>query len=273
MNKKVSFVGIQTTLTTDKEQNLKNALELMDEALMSYKQVDMVVLPEYFYWGPDPEDTPMISEYPKHIIEAFSMRAKLHSTYIAAGTVAHKDTDGKIYNSTLLFDRNGEVVGRYDKIHLFDALNAQFGERESDQITRGKEILIYDTDFGRIGLNVCYDIRFPEMARTLALKGVEYLLVPSAFYSPRADHWQSLLCATALQNSMYVLGVNLVGELNPENIFCGRSLIADPWGIALATAPDKPSYFQAYVDPDYVKSTRDAVGTFYNRVPEVYEID
>ena len=64
-----------------------------------------------------------------------------------------------------------------------------------------------------------------------------------------------------------------MGELNPENIFCGRSLIADPWGIALATAPDKPSYFQAYVDPDYVKSTRDAVGTFYNRVPEVYEID
>lgn len=272
MGRKIGIVGIQSLLTADKEQNLKNVLALMDEALLSYKYVDIIVLPEYFYWGPDPEDTPFIEEYPQHIINEMAKRARKHHTYIIAGTVANKRENGNIYNTALLFDREGEIVGKYDKIHLFDALNAMGGERESDQITRGKELFIYDADFGRMAINICYDIRFPEMARTLALKGVKYLFVPSAFYSPRADHWQSLLCASALQNSMYVIGINLYGELNAENIFCGRSLIADPWGVPVAIASDKPGFFHAYADSDYADQVKDAVGTFHNRVPEVYDI-
>lgn len=272
MEKRISFVGVQTHLTANKEENLKQALCLVDEALSLYKDVDMLVLPEYFYWAPDPKDTPFIEEYPEYIIEEFSSRAKFYNTYILAGTVANKRADGNIYNTAMLFGRDGKIVGKYDKVHLFDALNAQFGERESDQISRGKNLLIYDTDFGKIGVNICYDLRFPEMARTLALKGVEYLLIPSAFYSPRADHWQNLICATALQNSMYVIGVNLFGELNQENIFCGRSLVADPWGIPVAIAADKPGSFQAYVYPEHLKEIRDSIGTFYNRIPDMYDI-
>ncbi|MCB6367456.1 hypothetical protein LI291_14880, partial [Intestinibacillus massiliensis] len=96
--------------------------------------------------------------------------------------------------------------------------------------------------------------------------------IPSAFYSPRSDHWQNILTATALHNSMYVVGVNLFGKLNEDNIFCGRSLICDPWGVPEAIAADKAGYIQAYVDPDYPKEIGDAVGTFHNRVPEVYKI-
>ena len=200
------------------------------------------------------------------------MRAKAYNTYIVAGSVANKKADGKNYNTSLLFGRNGDIVGEYDKVHLFDVLNAADGEQESDQVNRGDHIFTYDADFGKLGIMICYDIRFPELARTLALQGVQYLMVPAAFYSPRIDHWQDLLRATALQNSMYVLGVNLFGKLNPTNIFCGRSLLADPWGVAAATAPDKAAFFQTYVDADYADTIKDAVGTFHNRVPEVYDI-
>jgi predicted amidohydrolase len=161
-------------------------------------------------------------------------------------------------------------VGSYDKIHLFDVLNGDGGKQESDLVSRGDNLLVYDADFGRIATMICYDIRFPELSRSLALEGVQYLFVPAAFYMPRFDHWQNLLQATALQNSMYVAGANLYGKIRDEMVFCGRSLIADPWGISVATASDKPGFIQAYVDGDYCNKIRDSVGTIHNRVPNVY---
>ena len=271
MAKKISIVGIQTTPTKNAQANFAQATDLLKEALHLYQHVDAVVLPEYFYYAPDNNEGDSIGEIPQEIIETFSSYAKAYETYIIAGTVANRRND-KIYNTSLLFDRSGAVVGSYDKVHLFDVLDAAAGEQESDLITRGDKIFTYDADFGKIGIMVCYDIRFPEMARTLALQGVQYLFVPAAFYSPRFDHWQDLLRTTALHNSMYVTGVNLIGKLNAANVFCGRSMIADPWGVAVAEASDRPGFIQAYVDGEYPKMIRDAVGSFHNRVPEVYNI-
>ena len=260
------------TPASDRGVNLKNALELVDEAFETYKHVDMLVLPEYFYHVIHKDDAGVTGPYPDEIKEEFSKRAKRYSSYIISGAVANRKDDGKLYNTALLFDRNGDVAGEYSKSHLFDVLNLMNGVNESDLITRGDKTLIYDTDFGRISIIICYDIRFPELARTLALKGVQYLFVPAAFYSPRGDHWQDLLRVTAMQNSMYVMGVNLFGKLNSANIFCGRSLIADPWGIAVAAASDRPCVFQAYIDGDYAGQIRDAIGTIQNRAPSLYEI-
>jgi predicted amidohydrolase len=213
-----------------------------------------------------------VGVYPDNIKAEFSKRAKNYSSYIIAGTVANRKADGKVYNTAVTFDRAGEIVGEYSKIHLFDVLDAMGGVNESDYITRGDKIFVCDTDFGKIGIIICYDIRFPELARTLALQGVQYLFVPAAFYSPRIDHWQDILRVTALQNSMYVMGVNLFGKLNDSSVFCGRSIIADPWGIPIATASDKPGIIQAYIDIDYVNTIKNALGTFHNRVPELYNI-
>ena len=272
MKKKISIVGIQVTPTKEKTDNLKNALELADEAFETYKHVDILVLPEYYYYVVPRKESELVQAYPDELKEEFSRRAKKYSSYIIAGTVANRRDDGNVYNTALLFDRNGKIAGEYSKIHMFDALNAMGGTNESDTVTRGDKLLIYDADFGRIGVEVCYDIRFPELARTMALKGVQYLFVPAAFYSPRSDHWQDLIRATALQNSMYVMGVNLFGKLNDANIFCGRSLISDPWGIPVATASDKPCIIQAYADGGYAGVIRDSIGTFHNRAPEMYEV-
>ena len=273
MGRKVSIVGIQNSPSKyDVDKNLQDALDLFGEAMGLYKYVDIAVFPEYFSFVPENKDTPIIGEYNQEIIEQLSMRAKAYDTYIIGGTVANKQEDGNIYNTALVFDRNGEIIGSYDKIHLFDVLNASGEEQESNQITRGDSLLTFDTDFGKVGVMVCYDVRFPEMARTYALQGVKYLMVPAAFFSPRFDHWQQLIKAAALENGMYVMGVNIFGKVCDTLNMCGRSLIADPWGITIAAAPDKASFIQAYVDEEYPDQVRDALGTFYNRVPSVYDI-
>jgi predicted amidohydrolase len=272
MKQKVSIIGIQTVpLKTAPEKNLTNAIGLIDEALSGYDHADMVVLPEYFY-DMDLEDKAHYGPYPEEIIEAMRARAITYNTYIIAGSVLHRREDGKLYNTALLFDRKGEILGCYDKIHLFDVLDGLGDDRESNYCERGSEIFTCQTDFGKIGISICYDIRFPEIARIMALEGVTYHFVPAAFYSPRIDHWQTLLQATALQNSMYVLGVNLFGAWDENNVFCGRSLLADPWGIVKAQASDKADYIQAYVDPDYPKQIREQIGTLHNRAPLIYEI-
>ena len=272
MKRKISIVGIQLKPSIDSVENLKSALELADEAYETYKHVDVLVLPEYFYHVIHRDDKGLIGSFPEEVKEEFSKRAKKHSSYIIPGTAAHMKEDGKVYNTALLYDRRGQLAGEYSKTHLFDVLDLMNGVNESKLISPGNEIFVFDADFGKIGIIICYDLRFPELIRTLALKGVQYLFVPAAFYSPRGDHWQDLLRAAALQNSMYVIGVNLFGKLNNANIFCGRSLISDPWGVPVATASDKAGIIQAYIDPDYPGKISGALGTFHNRAPGVYDI-
>jgi predicted amidohydrolase len=272
MSRKISIVGVQTAPTkVSKEKNLKEALALTDEALRAYAHVDMLVLPEYFY-DMDLSDKARFGTYPEEIIEAMQARAMMYQTYIVAGSVLHRKQDGKLYNTALLIDREGKIVGQYDKIHLFDVLDGEGDDKESNYCERGDHFLVHDADFGRIGVSICYDIRFPELARIMALAGTTFLFVPAAFYSPRTDHWQTLLRAAALQNSMYVMGVNDFGAWDADNVFCGRSQIVDPWGIVKAQASDRADIIQAYVDPQEPTLIRDKIGSLRNRVPSVYEI-
>ena len=263
----VSVVGIQVAPTTDRDYNLKHALSLVDDAIEKYEYIDLICLPEYFYLDPDDRivEIDSIQEYPQEIIEEFSKRAKKANTYIAIGTVANR-REGKLYNTCIFLDRNGEIAGRYDKVHLFDAL----GIKESDAITPGNDTFIFDTDFGRIGMLICYDVRFPEYARSLALQGVKYFIIPAAFYSPRIDHWPDLVQSIALQNLSYALAVNLVGKVIDGEVFCGRSLIVDPWGVRIAMASDKACHIQSYLYPDYIDEIRQKVASYDNRVPALY---
>lgn len=270
--KKISIIGIQTHTTKDIDANFEQACGLMDEALELHKHSDIVVLPEGFYDSPDNNEIDRIGKYPDRLMDAFSERAKKYKTYIVGGSVYNRRENGKIYNTALLFDREGNVVEHYDKVHLFDVLDCDEEDKESYMVEAGDHICIYDTDFGKVGVIICYDIRFPELTRTLALRGVEYLMVPAAFYTPRFDHWTDLLRNLALHNSMYVCGVNLVGELDEKNLFCGRSIISDPWGVQIAAASDKPGFIQAYVDPEYPSAIREAVGNLRNRRPDMYDI-
>jgi len=270
MARKISLVGIQTEANKDKTTALQAAVSLIDEAATLYEHIDIIVLPEYFY---EMTDKDKIGAYPEAVKAAFSSLAHKYNTYIVGGTVLNRrNPEEKLRNTAVFFDRDGQAVGYYDKIHLFDALNCSEDDQESRFCVQGDHLFTWDTDFGKIGIIICYDIRFPELARALALQGVRFLFVPSAFYNPRIDHWTSLLKATAIQNSMYVLGVNLYGRISPTQSFCGRSMLLDPWGVNIAGASDKAGFFQAYVDPEYPELISKEVGVFANRAPSLYKL-
>ncbi len=270
MSTRISIVGIQIMPSKERKTNLKNALSLIDEAAAFYKQIDMIVLPEHFYVL---EKGKTAGYYPEEVMEALSVKAYEYQTYIVGGTILNRRmSSGKLYNTSVFFDRDGNVAGSYDKIHLFDGIDCADNEKEAAYCEHGEQLFTWDTDFGKIGIVVGYDIRFPELVRTLALQGVRYLMIPAAFYSPRDSYWTDIIKGIALYNSMYVIGVNLYGKLSEDCVFFGKSLIVDPGGVTVAGASDQPGFFQAYIDTDYPNIVEARVGSFMNRRPSSYDI-
>lgn len=255
---KIGLLGIQTAPGTKGELPYR-AFQLLDEALSAYRKTDLVVMPECYSYYPSLKDKDEIEEYNYEILTALSDRAIMYNTYIVGGSVIHRRENGKLYNTAVVVDRDGNIIGEYDKCHLFDVLDGS-GNKESDLVCAGQKGLVFDADFGKVGVCICYDIRFPELIREYAKEGAEYLAVPAAFFSPRADHWQALLRAAALENGMYVIGANLFGADVNGNVFCGRSSIFDPWGVQLSGASDREEFVQAYVDKDYASSVRNRLG-------------
>ena len=264
---KIKVVGVQVSPADDKRENLKKAINLIDEAMKSHNHVDIVCLPELFYKIPYPPETAqkVAESIPNALTHELSKKAKEYGVYIIGGSFFEKRDEGN-FNTSLLFDRNGDLTGSYSKVHLFDAL----GIKESDTTTGGKDIPIFQLDFGTIGITICYDLRFPELYRTLALKGVDIIFVPSAFLST-TGHWETLVRAVAVQNLLHVVAVNAIGEY--EGIFFeGKSMIVDPWGVPLATAPRGEGVVYAEIDLDSQKDLRRELPVLNNRRPDLYDL-
>ncbi len=173
----------------------------------------------------------------------------------------------------MIIDRSGELAASYRKIHLFDVSLAN-GERhfESDRIEPGNEIVAAEIDGITFGLSVCYDLRFPELYRLLALRGAQILFVPAAFtLHTGRDHWEVLLRARAIENLCYVVAPAHVGTY-PHNRQCfGRSMIVDPWGLVLAQAQDMPTVTLADIDLEQVDRARAQIPCLENRRPSAYQ--
>jgi predicted amidohydrolase len=159
-----------------------------------------------------------------------------------------------VHNTSVLLSPAGEIEAVYRKIHLFDVdLRTQGGAefRESATVAPGHEVVVAKTPFGGLGLSVCYDLRFPELYRAQAERGVRFLAVPAAFAPETGrDHWEVLLRARAIENQAFVLAPAQCGRHSPERASYGRSLIVDPWGLVLARAPDRPCAVVADCDLD-----------------------
>lgn len=181
--------------------------------------------------------------------------------YLLAGTLPERAEDpARPYNTTVLFDPSGQIIGVYRKMHLFDVSFEPEGPRllESDSVTPGGGPPVsVPTELGRIGLSICYDLRFPELYRALRSQGAEILVVPSAFTVPTgADHWEVLLRARAIENQCYVLAPAQVARHSPSRRSYGRSMIVDPWGTVLTTCPDRPSVGLADIDRSHLEAVR-----------------
>jgi predicted amidohydrolase len=171
---------------------------------------------------------------------------------LVAGTVAEPGPDGKIFNTCPVVGPDGGILAAYRKIHLFDIFIADGADhQESKVVEPGDAVVTVDTPAGRLGLSVCYDLRFPELYRRMALDGARILFVPAAFTMHTGkDHWIPLLQARAIENLAYVAAPAQFGRHSDQRQSYGKSLIADPWGAVIARAPDRECFVIADIDFD-----------------------
>jgi predicted amidohydrolase len=191
---------------------------------------------------------------------AAAAQAKALGAYVHLGSFVEKTPEGTFTNTSVLFNRQGRRVATYRKIHLFG-----FGSDETRVLTPGTEVVTAETDFGRIGLATCYDLRFPELFRRMVDQGAEFFLVCSAWPYPRLEHWLMLNRVRALENEAFLVSANCVGVTRGKQ-FCGHSQVVDPWGAIVAASGDEEKVVWADVDPGMAARVRDVFPPLRDRV-------
>ena len=264
---------IQTDAGPDPERNVARAAELAEAAARDGAR--LVALPEYLqYRGPDAGYRASARPIPGPFTEPFEGIARAHDCWILAGSLAESSGDpDRPYNTSALIGPDGRLVARYRKIHLFDvAVEAGPVDVESARVTGGEETVVADVGGARLGLSICYDLRFPELYRTLALAGAEILAVPSNFTERTGrDHWEVLLRARAIENGAWVIAPSQIGG-PPGQPAYGHSMVIDPWGIVVAQAPDRECIVRATIDTDRVAAVRRQIPALANRRPGAYRV-
>lgn len=195
--------------------------------------------------------------------------------WLHGGSIYEKNPQGRPYNCTMVIRPDGTLAAKYRKLHPFDVTVPGGGQmRESSQICPGDAIVTVDAgELGTWGLSVCYDLRFGELYRLMALEGAQVLFVPANFtLNTGKDHWEVLLRARAIENGCYVVAPEQFGP-GPEFPAYGRSMVVDPWGNVVAQAPDRPGVILADIDLDYVEEIRRKVGTLSNRRTDRYRLE
>ena len=250
---------IQNCAGTETAPNLAECADFVREA--AGRGAGLVILPEYFS-GLDIRDNLLIpeafSEAAHPALPLFCGLAREHRAWLLLGSLAIEAGDGKITNRSYLIDPAGAAVARYDKIHLFD-VDLEGGEsyRESATIAPGASAVVADLPWGRIGLSICYDLRFPQLYRDLAKAGADFLAVPAAFTKTTGEvHWEVLLRARAIETGCFVFAPCQSGVHAGGRATYGHSLIVDPWGAVIADGGEDPGVLVAEVDPAAVAKAR-----------------
>lgn len=261
---------IQMDATDDKAANLATAERLIAEAVAA-DAPDMVVLPEMFsYHGMSPEGRREAAEpipggdtYAR--LQEFAVR---HRILVHGGSFIERDGD-KIFNTTVAFDRDGEELARYRKIHLFDVTTQDGREyRESAVYSRGGTVVTYEAENLRFGCSICYDLRFPELYQALAKAGAHVIMVPSAFtLLTGKDHWEALLRARAIETETYVVAAAQWGPYpGGKGASYGHSMIVDPWGQVVCRIPEGDGFATARLDAAYIDVVRRRIPVAQHKV-------
>jgi predicted amidohydrolase len=192
---------------------------------------------------------------------------------LVAGSIAERrEGEEKLANTCVHVDPEGELRAVYRKVHMFDVEIDGRSHNESDVVQAGEEIVLSETQGGvELGLAICYDLRFPELFRILAVRGARVIVLPSAFtLATTRDHWETLLRARAIENQLFVIAANQVGPHPGGQRSGGRSMIVDPWGVVLAQVPDREGYAVAELDLEYQLEVRAKLPSLANRRPAAY---
>jgi deaminated glutathione amidase len=259
--------AVQMTSTADRTRNLDTALRLVNEA--ADLGAKLVGLPENFaYMGPEEERLAGAETLEGPTLSALREVARRRAIHVLAGSIAEKvDVPKKTANTSALIADDGSIVAAYRKIHLFD-VSIPDGARyaESEVVVPGDKVVVAPTQLGRIGLTVCYDLRFPELFRRLAELGAEVITIPSAFtLFTGKDHWEVLVRARAIENLAYVLAPAQVGRHSANRQTFGNAMIVDPWGVVLARCADGEGVCVAPLKRDRLEKVRQELPALKHR--------
>ena len=271
---KLAVALVQLDATGDVAANIARAADLAAEAAAGGAR--LVALPEYLqYRGGDDGYRASARPIPGDHTTPFAAVAQRHGAWVLVGSLAESSADpDRPYNTSVLIRPDGTIAATYRKIHLFDvAVDDGPIDAESARVTAGDESVVADVDGVAIGLSICYDLRFPELYRTLALAGAQVLTVPANFMERTGrDHWEVLLRARAIENGAWVIAPSQIGGPTGYPAF-GRSMVIDPWGTIVAQAPDAVSIVRAELDIDRVAAVRRQIPSLANRRPDTYGAD
>jgi omega-amidase len=245
------------------KQNQDQAAQMIAEAAKSGAEV--VVLPEMWKSG---YDFGNLSEHAETIdgstASFLAGQSKLHHIYLVGGSFTQQNK-GHVYNTSLTFDPNGKLINQYSKLHLIGLM------QEDQYLSAGEYYGIFSIGEALASVIICYDLRFPELARAYAIEGASILFVLAQWPVQREAHWLALLRARAIENQMYVVGTNVVGH-NENDKFHGKSIIFDPWGEVVAEAGKQKQIVYGEIDLHVVAKIRRDIPVFQDRVPHLYRV-
>ena len=258
---------VQFKASTDKETNLKKIINFISTAAQN--KSELVAFPEFMMFYTDSSQTPrqlasMAEDIKGNFVRSISNAAKQHNIQVIGSFYEKSTKKDRVYDTSFVINKSGKVISSYRKIHLYDAL----GFRESDKMTSGSKISSpIKTSIGKVGMMICYDLRFPEMSRSLAASGSEILVVPSAWVKGdmKEEHWLTINKTRAIENGCYVVAPDQVG-----NIYCGRSLVVDPYGKILLDMKKKQGIGYADIKLEKIKQIRKVLPLLKNRRTDVY---
>jgi predicted amidohydrolase len=263
--------AVQLNSTDEYDRNLEVAERLVRAAAAD--GAELVVLPEkWTVLGPpeairdsaEPLDGPALS--------SAADWARELGVFLVAGSVPEVVAgQDKLANTSVMFGPDGERLATYRKIHMFDVEVGDVSYRESEIEEAGDRVELGDLNGTKVGLTICYDLRFPELYRILALRGARVITVPSAFTERTGrDHWEVLIRARAIEDQVFIVAAGQIGVAPPHYRSYGRSMIVDPWGVVLAQAPDTECFVSAELDFASQDDVRDKLPSLRNRRPEAY---
>jgi predicted amidohydrolase len=273
MNLELKLALCQMQVVDNKNLNVKKALQMIKES--SKEDIQLVILPEMFNC---PYENSKFEEYAEYMdasptLKSMSSAASKFDIHLVAGSIPEK-TDEGIYNTSFVFDNQGEIIGFHRKMHLFDIdVPGKITFKESDTLKSGNDITVVNTELGKIGIGICYDIRFPELSRIMALKGADILVFPGAFNMTTGPaHWETLIRTRAIDNQVFVAAVSPAPNNNANYVAYGHSMVCNPWGEVLSIAEFEENIIYAEIDLKSEQEIREELPLLKNRRSDIYHL-
>lgn len=271
---KIKIAAIQMSTVADKMENVRTVKAYLEK--IKDENPDFVILPEMFCCPYQTENFPIYAEKEGGPVwQQLSGDAKQYGIYLIGGSMPEKDAEENVYNTSYIFDREGKQIGKHRKVHLFD-IDIKGGQtfKESDTLTAGDSDTVFDTEFGKMGVMLCFDIRFPELSRMMVNDGARIVFVPAAFNMTTGPaHWELSFRTRALDNQIYMVGCAPARDVSAGYISWGHSIVTDPWGRVIDMLDEKKGILLAELDMDYEEQVREELPLLKSRRKDMYKLE